>query len=238
MTSVRLLSFNIHGGRTMDGNNDLGRIQALLDELNIDIAVFQEMETRPSKGGKTTDIDTLAGLSRAHRLPGPTLKEGEGWYGNVLVSRYKIKRALAHDLETGFSWEPRNAVDALIETPVGDVRIIGTHLSLSPLERWTEARNLLTLMDKVDAQEKAPLLLMGDINEWRASSKVVKHLSSIMPQIPLGRTFPSAFPILKLDRAWFDPHGHAVTASARTVSGPTVKPLSDHLPILIELSRT
>src|SRR5688572_31492177 len=130
MTLIRFLSFNIHGGYSLDGRRDLQRVHALLEEMNIDVAVFQEMETRPSYGGTAADIDILAGAARPHHLPGPSMKEDLGWYGNLIVSRYPIVRALAHNLETHPALEPRNAVDALVETPLGNIRVIGTHLSL------------------------------------------------------------------------------------------------------------
>ena len=92
MTSLRLLCFNIHGGRSMDGKRDLRRVNALMDDHHIDIAVFQEMETRSSRGGAEADIAMLAGPSRPHHIHGPNLVQGGGWYGNLLVSRYPILR--------------------------------------------------------------------------------------------------------------------------------------------------
>ncbi|MFP4387174.1 MAG: endonuclease/exonuclease/phosphatase family protein [Alphaproteobacteria bacterium] len=241
MSMLRLLTFNIRGGYDLRGQRDLRRVHALMDEYDVDIGVFQEMETRPSNGGTADDIDLLAGPERPYHLPGPTLKEGLGWYGNLLVSRYPIGRAIVHDLETQKTRpvsEPRNAVDALIKTPHGPVRVIGTHLSLSSVVRWWELNNLMKLADQVDVKnhetEKPPVFFMGDINEWRWPSKLLQHLDEIMTPLPCGKTFPSFFLLFRLDRAWSD--GPGVKASARVLKGRNICRLSDHLPVLVEVS--
>lgn len=233
--SVRILCYNIHGGYDMQGKRDLARLHAFMNLHNIDIGVFQEIETRESKGGTLKDIDIIAGEERPHRLLGLAMKESEGWYGNLIASRYPIIRGLAHDLDTAPSWEPRNAVDALIDTPHGPLRIIGTHLSLAPWERWSEVRNLIKLMDSVDEKEIWPTLLMGDINEWRSTSlsRLLRHLDDIMEPVPCGRTFPAFLPMLKLDRVWQKNMAPPVTA--QVLQSTLTKTLSDHLPILVEV---
>ena len=153
---IKLMTFNIHGGNSRDGLRDLDRIQQLMNELDIDIGVFQEFETRISRGGCNEDINAIAGANRPHHLIAPSLIENDGWYGNLIVSRYPVIRGIVHNLETIAQYEPRNAVDALIQTPVGKLRIIGTHLSLSIFERRSEARNLLRLINAVEEKEKNP----------------------------------------------------------------------------------
>lgn len=237
MSLLRILSFNIHGGYDLDGKRDLWRVHRLMDKYNIDIGVFQEMETRPSRGGRAEDIDILAGPDRPYHLSGPTLKEEQGWYGNLLVSRYPIAQAIVHDLETRPVLEPRNALDALIETPKKMIRVIGTHLSLSSIVRWWELNNLMDLADSVDVKEyeteKPPVFFMGDINEWRWPSKLLRHLDEIMTALPCGKTFPSCFPLFRLDRAWYD--GPGIKASARVLKTRQTRRLSDHLPVLIDI---
>lgn len=235
MSPLRLLSFNIHGGYDLKGKRDLRRVNALLDELEVDIAVFQEMETRPSYGGGAQDVDILAGSNRPHHLPGPTMKEGDGWYGNLLVSRYPIERALVHNLETMRVLQPRNAVDALINTPLGTLRVIGTHLSLSSIVRWQEINNCVRLVRAVEQKTQCPFFFMGDINEWRIPSRLLKFLDQEMTALPAGKSFPSFFPLFHLDRVWYE--GGNVDASAQVLTGPKARVLSDHLPALIEIRR-
>lgn len=234
MTPVRILCFNIHGGYSRDGKRDLARVHALMETLNIDIGCFQEMETRPSRGGTSSDIDLLAGPARPHHLPGVTMKEGLGWYGNLIVSRYPIVRAMAHSMETTFDFEPRNAVDATIQTPLGRLRLVNTHLSLSPFERKKEVPRLIELINAIEEEERAPVMLMGDMNEWRPRSRLLKFLDTQLVPVAMGPSFPARWPFLRLDRVWHDQPKMKLTAQVLTDKEVAI--LSDHLPVLIEIT--
>jgi endonuclease/exonuclease/phosphatase family metal-dependent hydrolase len=230
---IRLLSFNIRGGKNLRGKRSLPCIRNLIDRLDVDIAVFQEVDTRPSRGGSSEDIAAIVGPERVHQVRGPSIIEDGGWYGNLIASRFPIIRGTVHNLETKSDMEPRNAVDALIETPFGKIRLIGTHLSLSMFERWWEARNLLRLMKSVEEQERNPLFLMGDINEWQYPSRLLRFLNSVMHPLPCGATFPSFFPVFHLDRIWYDAPQLKVTA--HRVATRDVRLISDHLPLVVEV---
>ncbi|ADQ84569.1 Endonuclease/exonuclease/phosphatase [Methylovorus sp. MP688] len=230
---MRLLCFNIHGGRSLDGQRDLQRIHHLMQRLDIDAGVIQEMETRPSRGGQPDDVERLAGPERPFHLICPSMLEGQGWYGNLIVSRYPIVRGLIHNLETRPSLEPRMAADALIAGPHGNLRVIGTHLSLSIYERRSEARNLIRLIQAVEEETKNPLLLMGDINEWQRPSALLRFLDGHLTPVPCKATFPSLCPVLRLDRVWYEAEGIKITA--HRIHGNDIRRLSDHLPIVIEL---
>lgn len=218
----------------MDGQRDFHRIHMILERLDIDIAVLQEVDMRPTRGRNPAQLEELVGISRPHRLQGESLLEEGGWYGNLIASRYPITRGLVHNLETGPDLEPRNAVDALVDSPHGPLRIIGTHLSLSYLERRSEARNLLRLMQAVDAEESAPLFLLGDINEWQWRSKLLHFLDEAMTPLPCAATFPAFLPLLRLDRAWCD-IAPPVRVLAHRVSGKGMRLVSDHLPLVVEV---
>jgi endonuclease/exonuclease/phosphatase family metal-dependent hydrolase len=233
MQRLRFLSFNIHGGRGRDGQRNVRRVHDLMERFDIDVGVFQEMETRMSRGGMMSDVEDLAGASRPHRFLAPCLKEQAGCYGNLIVSRFPLLETRLHDLGTRFFFEPRNAIDAVIATPLGALRIVGTHLSLWLFQRWTEAQNLIRLMAEVEEKEKSPLLLMGDINEWQRPSFLLRFLDRIMTPIPCKGTFPAFCPILKLDRVWHDAHG--LTVIAHRLDSHDVRILSDHLPLLVEV---
>lgn len=234
MTPLRILCFNIHGGRSMDGRRDLRRVNAMMDEYHIDIAVFQEMETRTSRGGAEGDVNILAGPDRPYAVAAPNMRLGNGWYGNLIISRYPVIASWTHNLETVFYLEPRNAVDALIDTPLGKIRVIGTHLSLSPFERRSEGRNLLRLINAVEHEEKNPILLVGDMNEWRTNSRLYRHLKEMLIPLEYGPTFPSFGPLFRLDQVW---HDGLMDIRAKVLVDPNIRVLSDHLPVFIEIAR-
>lgn len=238
MPRLRFLSYNIHGGRGLLGQRSIPLVHTLLERLDIDIAVLQEVDTRPSRGRSPADIDALVGGARSHRVTGMTLQEEGGWYGNLIASRYPIQRGLVHDLETAACYEPRNAVDALVDTPLGKVRVIGTHLSLSYQQRRAEARNLLRLMRAVEEEESRPLFLMGDINEWQWRSSLIGFLDAAMTPLPCRATFPAFLPAFHLDRAWYDiEDGLPAQVFAHRLPLSGLRLVSDHLPLIVELDR-
>ncbi len=234
MPSLRMLCYNIRGGRARDGERNLSRIGAMLDRYDIDIAVFQEMETRPSRRGTLHDIDLIAGQGRAHRHYAGSLADIHGWFGNLIVSRYPFLHTLVHNLETSPRYQPRTAADVLADTPLGPLRVIGTHLSLSFLERLREARRLMKMIDQVEQTEKNPLFLMGDINEWRGNVTLIRHLNDIMIPVPVGKTFPAFWPVFRLDRIWHD--RPTLKVRAEVLRQKDVAILSDHLPVLVQVS--
>lgn len=240
MNRVRLLCYNIHGGRDWRGRRDLSRIREVMDRLDVDIGVFQEVETRLFRTLTPVHVSELAGESRPHHLPGKSMADDTGWYGNLIVSRFPLLDQQVHPLETKEEFEPRNAVDALIDAPFGPLRVIGTHLSLSYLERFSEANNLLRLMKSVDREAertRTPLLLMGDMNEWQPRSKLLTFLDSHMTPLRLRATFPAYLPLFRLDRVWHEiPAGFQVTA--HRLSGGGFRTISDHLPLLIEVQKS
>lgn len=79
-----------------------------MDELGIDIGLFQEVETRVSRGGCNEDIAAIAGENRPYHLIAPSIIKNGGWYGNLIVSRYPVIRGIVHNLETIAQYEPRS----------------------------------------------------------------------------------------------------------------------------------
>ncbi|MDI1308847.1 MAG: endonuclease/exonuclease/phosphatase family protein [Methylotenera sp.] len=228
------MTMNIHGGRSNRGLRNIAGVKKLMDDFDVNIAVLQEVETRISRGGCNDELTALGGKERPYHLIAPSIIEHDGWYGNLIVSQYPIIRGIVHNLETIPQYEPRNAVDALIETPLGKLRIIGTHLSLSIFERRSEARNLIRLMNLVEETERNPIILMGDINEWQIPSLLLRFLNSHLNPLSCRATFPTWLPFLKLDRVWYC--SDYLKVSAKTVRNGEVKKLSDHLPIVVTIT--
>ncbi|RDJ99637.1 endonuclease/exonuclease/phosphatase family protein [Paraburkholderia lacunae] len=156
---MRLVCWNIQWGRGVDGRVDLVRIvreaRALCD---FDILCLQEV-TRgfhrgPAQGGLAggPSADQFAEL--ATLLPHTTVIDAIGsdlpslgaardrrQFGNAIVSRLPVRQVLRHSLPwPADPTEPsmqRVALEAVIDTDVGPLRIITTHL-----EFYSEAQRL------------------------------------------------------------------------------------------------
>jgi endonuclease/exonuclease/phosphatase family metal-dependent hydrolase len=156
---MRLVDWNIQWGRGVDGRVELARIvreaKALCD---FDVLCLQEV-TRGFHAGEAAgglpggpcadQFAELVGL-----LPGATVIDAIGadlppvgaglerrQFGNAIVSRLPVRQVLRHSLpwpaDPAKPSMPRVALEAVIETDVGPVRLLSTHL-----EFYSEAQRL------------------------------------------------------------------------------------------------
>lgn len=105
--------------------------------------------------------------------------------------------------------------------------VLGTHLDLDPDARRDTAQRLRTL-----APAAPPLLVGADVNElpgapaWSALSAGLVDLGA-----SLGPTFPQRGPHRRIDGLFADP-----ALVVRSASRPDPGPVSDHLPLVVDLS--
>ncbi|WP_454766549.1 endonuclease/exonuclease/phosphatase family protein [Cupriavidus campinensis] len=231
---IAVASYNIHGGVGTDGHFVPNRIAAVLGELSADLIALQEVETR------ATGFDMLgflAGHSRLHAIPGPTLVHEDGDYGNALLTRYRPLHVRHIDLSVR-GHEPRGAIDAVlacdaIEHGTFAMRVIATHLGLRPSERRWQVRRLLTALADAPAQ---PTVLLGDVNEWFLWGRPLRWLHAYFERTPHVSTFPSRWPLLALDRIWTSPRAHLVSVASHRSA--LARLASDHLPLLAQMRLT
>jgi endonuclease/exonuclease/phosphatase family metal-dependent hydrolase len=119
--------------------------------------------------------------------------------------------------------EPRVAVVAEVETPLGPLRVVTTHLSF--LRVWN-VRQLRVLLRALGGRPGVPLVLMGDLNMGRRTAERVTGLRPLA----VGATFPASSPTMQID--------HVLTSEGgpRAVSGGPVRlPMSDHCALVVEV---
>ncbi|MCO7220999.1 endonuclease/exonuclease/phosphatase family protein, partial [Klenkia sp. PcliD-1-E] len=134
MTSVRLVTFNIHHGVGDDGRHDLARIAAVLADADPDVVCLQEVDRH--YGARSEDVDQAELLARAldrellwasaieKARPGdrPAVR-----YGNALLTRLPVADEAAVRLPG--SGEPRAALRADLVSGDGALRVVATHLA-------------------------------------------------------------------------------------------------------------
>jgi len=121
--------------------------------------------------------------------------------------------------------EPRVAVAAVIDGPLGPVTVANTHLSFIPGWNLLQLRRLVRSLD--GAPE--PLVVMGDLN----MEPPRPARASGMRALAAGLTFPQDHPCRQLD--------HVLVRGDLTSTGPAQAvrlPLSDHRALLIDCDRT
>jgi endonuclease/exonuclease/phosphatase family metal-dependent hydrolase len=227
---LRVASYNVHECRGMDLRKDPERVAAVIRSLDADIVSLQEVLCGPCDG-PSSQVRFLAERTGMHMaVAGPTMRKGDGRFGNALLSRFPITNVRLHDISLG-GFEPRGIIDADIR--VGDltVRVVATHFGLWPMERNRQARRLLEILPK---KPEHPLIVMGDMNCWVPGSPVLRHLNERLGTPATMRSFPASFPLLPLDRIWVRPADYRLEVAPPT--SRLARVASDHLPMVAAVS--
>jgi len=237
-------TWNVHRGRGADGRVDPDRIaRALVTEVcapgpgaaRPDILALQEADGEQPPYAGFLPLDRIAaetGLIHAHPPPLRWGRDSHGFHGNILMlsPHLTITDGAVVDLPGHY---PRGAVVLDLSTPAGPLRAITLHLSLAQPLRIAQMR---TLAQHLDRRRPMPLLILGDLNEWRPwgglalSPRVAgRHLRGTA-----RATFPARTPLLPLDRILCD--GAGTLTGAHVLDGPLARTASDHRPLRATLT--
>ncbi len=244
--TVSIFTFNIHKGySTTNFRYTLTEIYKALRTIHVDIVFLQEVVGKSKPGKRSADtlpgsqLEVLADTLWPHFAYGKNAIYGEAHHGNAILSRYPIARDTNVNLSTN-RFEKRGLLHAVVHIPehAAPVHCFNVHLNLFERGRM---KQLNTLVDYVHSEITPgdPFLLAGDFNDWteRFSSQLEERLgvTELFKSChgKHARTFPSLFPFLKLDRIY----GYGVKAvHAHVLTGKQWHSLSDHAPILVEIS--
>jgi endonuclease/exonuclease/phosphatase family metal-dependent hydrolase len=288
MSLIRVVSYNIHKGRSLSGRDSLGELRLELHGLRPDLMFLQEVQGRNDKFGTLhAQHESLAAALHMECAYGCNAIRAETDHGNALLSRHPITSFENQDI-SDHRLEQRGLLHGVIDVGGREVHCFVVHLGLFAGSR---VRQIEVMAERIKRMvpEGAPMLIAGDFNDWkdRLAPLFVQQLGvyevfahaprthGMMPKLresiqqlrgvlrgdtveelrtamfhrkntrvnqlsmegpgnlmPSPRTFPAAFPWLRLDRIY--QRGFAVR-SARVLRGRPWTQLSDHAPILAEL---
>jgi endonuclease/exonuclease/phosphatase family metal-dependent hydrolase len=229
----------------MDRQRSEKRIAEVIDEMSVDIVALQELDVgrRRSAGADQTKI--IAEQLAWHGYFHPAMRRDGEHYGNAILSRYPLTFRRGVELPGTppfFCRENRAAVEVEIETNLGKVYIINTHLGLGRRERFVQAQLFTSAEWQAAITGDIPLILLGDFNSLRGSRPyrtLNRHLRDvrelIQPTRPI-RTFPTRFPLLAVDHIFVN--GPVQPLSLTVHRSPLARIASDHFPLTAEFVRS
>jgi phospholipase D1/2 len=226
---IRVASYNIHVAIGRDGRYSPRRIARVIDEMQVDAVALQEVAMGAPGFNLLHYLEKACGMQA---IAGPTLKTSYGQYGNAVLTRHAAFNVRRWDLSVARR-EPRGAIDLQFDCRGQTLRVLATHLGLWPGERRRQIRRLLQI---IEAGERVPIVLLGDLNEWYLWGRPMRWLHRHFKKCPAPATFPSGRPVFALDRIWVEPRGviHNVGVHASALS----RMASDHLPVVATLDFT
>jgi endonuclease/exonuclease/phosphatase family metal-dependent hydrolase len=218
-------SYNIHKCVGTDGRFDPSRIATVIAELDADVVAVQEADKRFGRRQGLLDLKALEKQTGLSLIPTSAEADGHGWHGNALLLRRGEVRDMRRLALPGA--EPRGALVVDLDLPAGPLRLVAAHLGLLRRSRRWQVRSIL---DAIDQGPRMPILLVGDLNEWRPGRKSSLH--ELRPIFgPLTHThfsFPSYFPVVALDRVIGSP---GLVTAMEVHDSQLAQVASDHLPL-------
>jgi endonuclease/exonuclease/phosphatase family metal-dependent hydrolase len=233
---LTLVSYNIHSGIGTDGRFDLERTARVIRGLEPDLVALQEVGDHREAAPIEEPSAYLAEMLGMQMAFGPNVVRGQLRYGNAIMSRLPITDSRNYDLSVP-GREPRGALRCDIDLGAQKaLHLFSVHLGLSGAERRAQEALLLSADILRDTARSYPAIVCGDFNYWRegpvdalvrSSMQDVAHL--ISEGGGRGRTYPSRFPLFRLDRIFVDKAIRPV--ALKVCRTPLARRASDHLPL-------
>jgi endonuclease/exonuclease/phosphatase family metal-dependent hydrolase len=220
---IRVLTWNVHSCIGTDRRFDPERVKAVIHALDPDIAALQEVDSRRDL---RDGFDLLGNTLGSHQATVRTVRTPDGDYGHMLLSRWEITTWTHHDISFRRR-EPRSLIEARVQTETGPISVLAAHLGLNHGERRQQATTIAALAEA----DKLPTVILGDFNEPTGRGTAERMFGKLFHSVGRLATFPSCWPLLPLDRIWFEAGLDLIGASVHR----DARQASDHLPLWADL---
>lgn len=234
---LRIATYNVHKCRGMDGRVRPDRILRVLSEIDADVFALQEMVCIEGKDREHHQARYFAEELRLHFEIGENRRYKGGAYGNVLLSRYPIRRARNYDLSVP-ARERRGCLQTDIHLKGGVwLHIFNLHLGTSFFERRKQVSKLFRDQVFTNMHLSGNKIILGDLNEWTrglTSRLLHSHFkrAEIHPQQGRRHSYPGVLPMLPLDHIYFDGNLNLDHVGIHRTRKALVA--SDHLPLVAD----
>jgi endonuclease/exonuclease/phosphatase family metal-dependent hydrolase len=237
--TLHIATHNIHKGFSQFNRRMMvHELRDRLRTLDADIVFLQEVQGKHLGHAQRHDTwpvepqhEFLAADVWCDTAYGRNVIYERGHHGNAILSRYPIIASHNQDV-THLRFERRGLLHCAIEVPClsQPLHCVCVHLSLFGRSRRRQIDALASQLELI-VPAQAPLIIAGDFNDWRnrADRLLADRLSLTEVFADQGgrpqRTFPSALPVLRLDRIYT--RGFDVAQSSAHFGRPWSK-VSDH----------
>lgn len=232
-TLIRVLTYNIYHGATVNNDFDIQRIADVIKSVNPDIVALQEVDFKTNRARGMDLVTELGKLTGMAALFGRAMPYDGGEYGEGILSRYSFVTTKNHPLPYSPGHEPRAALEVQVQLPSGETFIfIGTHLdhTRDQTDRIAQAQRINELF----THNTIPTILAGDLN-GTPDSDPIKMLTEKWIDACADNpepTFPSSEPRRRIDYVMYLPSERWRIVETRVIDE---KIASDHCPLLVVL---
>jgi len=223
---LRVVTYNIHGGRPARGRVDLQATAAALSALQADLVALQEVHRFLLPPGVFQDQPRLLGkLLGLEARFGRCFGHGPCGYGNALLLRVPLLRLECLPLPG--RGEPRALLEAEVDWHGSPVRFLNSHFSLEAESRKLQARRVAERV----GTGSLPLILAGDLNAAPDSDEVrLLEAAGLRHAVPTELlSAPACEPRWRIDYLMVSRHFHVERGFVPATEA------SDHLPLAADI---
>jgi endonuclease/exonuclease/phosphatase family metal-dependent hydrolase len=231
---LKLLTYNVHSCIGTDRRLAPERIAEVIAAAQPDIIGLQELDVGRRRTGGIDQAHAIAEILKMQHHFHAALDVEEERYGDAILTALPAELIKAGPLPS--VGEQRGAL--WIEVEVGERRlqVFNTHLGLRRVDRMRQAEVLLG-PEWLGSERVAdhPVMLLGDFNSI-PSSPPYKRLAGALTDVrthmagQLRPTFPSRFPLLRLDHIFIS--NEVSVLGVEVIATSLAKLASDHLPLV------
>lgn len=229
--TLRVMAYNIHHGRGMDGKVDLNRLADVILASKADLVALQEVDNKAKRSGNVDQAAKLARMTGMHSIFGKQIDLQGGEYGQAILSRFPLSEAKVHQLIGKPEWEQRIALSVEVSHPKQKLTFVSTHLNHMNEENRIEQ---VEQLNELAEGWQHPAILAGDFNAL-PTSEPIQILGKKWVNATNGPdlfTFPADRPGRQLDYVFFaGPDAFEVLQSEVIPEAIA----SDHRPIVVDL---
>ena len=231
---LKILSYNVHSCIGTDRKLDPARVAGVIAEAAPDVIGLQELDIGRSRTGGIDQAQVIASLLQMDYHFHAALNVAEERYGDAILTPHPTRLLRAGMLPS--HGEQRGALSIELSHDTRPVQIVNTHLGLRSKDRNAQMQELLgrEWLSHPDWVGR-PQIMIGDLNAT-PMTRTYKRIASVYrdAHVAVARpraTFPSRFPLLRLDHIFVSQEVKVV--EARVISTPLARLASDHLPLLV-----
>ncbi len=243
--SFKVLTINTHKGfAAFNRRFILPELREAVRTVGPDIVFLQEVlgvhEKHPQRFENwpvVPQYEFLADTIWADFAYGRNAVYPDGDHGNALLSKFPI---VSHDnLDVSIDGtEKRGMLHCVLQVPGRDVQLhmICVHLGLREKHRREQLLRISRHIATLPAD--APLVVAGDFNDWRQNANRILSREAGLVEVFTqahgrpARSFPSRFPLLRLDRIYVK---NARISQPTSLANQPWSHLSDHAPLAVEI---
>jgi endonuclease/exonuclease/phosphatase family metal-dependent hydrolase len=240
--TVRLMTYNVHGCRGMDGKFSPNRIARVIARARPDVVCLQELDQSRVRSGRVDQIAAIAASLQSDYEFHAVAEVDDGRFGNAVLSAHPMRLVASGPLPGLRSvpgLEDRGVLWVATEIDGEEIQILNTHLSILGQERRLQVDALVGPRWLGHADCRGPAVLCGDFNA-SAVSGTLRRIEEKLRNVDRGphgdprlHTWSSRIPMRRIDHLFTSPELRV--RGAYVPRNRLTQVASDHLPLVVDL---